>query len=117
MSLPEDQHPVGQLGPGGEHKPFRISIRARAPGRDLHRLDTGAGQDRVERCGELPGPVADQEPEARSPVTEIHQEIADLLRGPRPIRVRGHPEDVHVAGADFITNRQYKRRSVTAQST
>ena len=64
MPLAEDQHPVGDLGPGGEHEPFRIGVRARAPGRNLHGLDTGAGQDRVERRGELPGPVADQEPVA-----------------------------------------------------
>ena len=76
-------------------------FRPRAPGRDLHRLDTGAGQDRVEGCGELPGPVADQEPEVRGAVTEVHQQIADLLRGPRPVRVRGDPEDVHIAGADL----------------
>jgi hypothetical protein len=25
----EDQHPVGDLGPGGEHEPFRIGIGAR----------------------------------------------------------------------------------------
>jgi hypothetical protein len=60
----EDQHPVGDLRPGGEHEPFGVGVRARAPGRDLHRLDAGAGQDRVEGRGELPGPVADQEPEA-----------------------------------------------------
>ena len=42
-------------------------------GADLHGLDTGAGQDRVERCGVLPGPVADQEPEVRGPVTEVHR--------------------------------------------
>ena len=64
MPLAEDQHPVGDLRPGGEHEPFRISIRARASGRDLHGLDAGAGQDRVEGRGELPGPVADQEPVA-----------------------------------------------------
>ena len=63
----EDQHPVGDLGPGGEHEPFGVGVRARAPGRDLHHLDTGAGQDRVEGRGELPGPVADQEPEAAAP--------------------------------------------------
>ena len=26
MLLAEDQHPVSDLGPGGEHEPFRISI-------------------------------------------------------------------------------------------
>src|SRR5207344_569563 len=54
MSLAEDQHPVGDLGPGGEHEPFRISVRARASGWDLHGCDAGAGQGRVEGFGELP---------------------------------------------------------------
>ena len=101
MPFAEDQHPVGDLGPGGEHEPFRISVRARAPRRDLHGLDTSTGQDRVKRRGELPGPVADQEPEVCGAITEIHQEVADLLCGPRPVRVRGDPEDVHITGADL----------------
>ena len=63
MSLAEDQHPVGDLGPGGEYEPFRKSIRSRAARRDLHGLDTSVGQDCGKRCGELPSPVADQEPE------------------------------------------------------
>ena len=69
MPLAEDQHPVGDLRPGGEHEPFRITVRARAAGRDLHRLDTSPGQDRVKRRGELPGPVPDQEPETRGAIT------------------------------------------------
>ena len=28
MPLAEDEHPVGDLGPGGEHEPFRISVRS-----------------------------------------------------------------------------------------
>jgi hypothetical protein len=59
----EDQHPVGDLCPGGEYEPLRIGIRARTPRRDLYRFDTSAGQDRVERRAELPGPVTDEEPE------------------------------------------------------
>ena len=101
MPLAEDENPIGDLGPGGEHEPFRISVRARASGRDRHGLDTGIGQDRVKRCCELPGPVADEEPEAGGAVTEVHQEVADLLCGPGTVRVRGDPEDVHVAGADL----------------
>jgi hypothetical protein len=50
--------------PGGGREPFRTSVRARAAGRDLHDLDAGTGQERVERRGELCGPVTDQEPEA-----------------------------------------------------
>jgi hypothetical protein len=33
MPLAEDQHPVGDLRPGGEHEPFRISVGRR---RRLH---------------------------------------------------------------------------------
>jgi len=56
MPFAEDQHPVGDFGPGCEHEPFRVSVRALAAGRDLHDLDTGIGQDCVKRFGELPGP-------------------------------------------------------------
>jgi hypothetical protein len=63
MPFTEDQHLVGDLGPGGEHEPFRITVRPRAARRDLHHLDTSVGQDRVKRSGELAGPVPDQEPE------------------------------------------------------
>jgi hypothetical protein len=48
VSFAEDQHPVGDLSPGGEHEPLRMGVRARTPGRDLDRFDSGAGQDRVE---------------------------------------------------------------------
>jgi hypothetical protein len=43
----EDEHPVGDLLAGGAHEPLRITVRSRAPGRDLHGLDTGIGQHRV----------------------------------------------------------------------
>src|SRR5512140_2480148 len=76
-------------------------FRARTAGRDLHGLDTSVGQDCIKRLGELPGPVANQEPEARGAITQIHQQVADLLYSPRAVRVRGYPEDVHVAAADL----------------
>jgi len=101
MPLADDQHPVSDFGPGGEHEPFRVSVRARAPGRDLRGLDTGISQDCVERCGELPGPVADQEPKLCGAITQVHQQVADLLHGPRPVRVGGDSEDVHVTAADL----------------
>ena len=84
MSFAEDQHPVGDLGPDGEHEPFRICVCARATGRDLHRLDTGTGQDCVKRRGELPGPVTDQEPETGGAITQIHEglRICCTVHGP-----------------------------------
>ncbi len=44
VAFAEDQHPVGELGPGGVHEPFRMRIRARAPGRGLPSLDARAGR-------------------------------------------------------------------------
>jgi hypothetical protein len=35
MPFTEDQRPVGDLCPGGEHQPFRVGVRTGAPGRDL----------------------------------------------------------------------------------
>jgi hypothetical protein len=34
-------------------------------------------------------------------IADIHQQVADLLRGPRPVRVRGHAEDMHLPGTDL----------------
>src|SRR5689334_2080736 len=34
-------------------------------------------------------------------ITQVHQEVADLLGGPGTVRVRGHAEDVYVTGADL----------------
>ena len=99
VPLTEDEHPVGDLCPGGEHEPFRVSVRPRASRRDLHGLDADVRQDCVERPSELPSPVTDQEPEIRSAITQIHQEVAGLLCGPRPVRARSDTEDVHVPRA------------------
>lgn len=42
MSFAENRHPVGDPSPGGEHEPFRISIRARTSRRNLHGLDAAS---------------------------------------------------------------------------
>jgi len=68
VAFAEDQHPVGQLGPGGQHEPLRESVRAGTAGRDLHHLDAGAGEHRVECGGELTGPVPDQVAEPGRPL-------------------------------------------------
>ena len=41
---------------------------------DLHGVDAGAGQEGVERCGELAGAVADEEPEGGGAVVEVDQQ-------------------------------------------
>jgi hypothetical protein len=43
MPLAEDEHPVGDLCPGGEHEPFGMGVRTRTPRLDLHSVDAGVG--------------------------------------------------------------------------
>ncbi len=117
MTLAEDQHPVGDLRPGREHEPFRIGIRARAPGRDFHGLDADASQERVEGPGELPGPIPEQEPEVSSATAEIIKRlrICCVVQGPSGFAVT--PRICTYREPTSITKKQYRRCKVTAQST
>ena len=42
-----------------------------------------------------------RKPQVRGAFTQIHQQVADLLSCPRPVRIRGHAEEVHVTAADL----------------
>src|SRR6266566_1592258 len=101
MVFAEDQHPVGQLGPGGPHEPFRVSVRAGAAGRNLHHGDARVGEHGVEGGGELAGPVPDEVAEPRRTLTKAEEKIPGLLGGPRSVGVGGDAEDVEVAGFYF----------------
>jgi hypothetical protein len=94
MLLAEDEHPVSNLGSDGQHEAFGEAVRAWTPRRDLDHLDACVRQDRVERCRELPGAVADEEPKPGGVVAEVHDEVAGLLGGPRAVGMCGHAQDV-----------------------
>jgi len=79
MRLVENQQPVQQLAAQRADEPLADRVRARASGRDFHSDNAGAGQDRVEGFGELPGAVADQEPEVLGVIAEVHREVAEGL--------------------------------------
>ena len=90
---------------------------ARTPRRDLDHFDPRVGQHRVERCRELPGTVAAEEPEPGGAVAEVHEEVAGLLGGPRSVGMPGHAKDVQLAVADLEHEQDINRRSVSAPST
>jgi hypothetical protein len=94
MSLAEDQHAVSELGAGGQHEPLGVAVRSRTLRRDLDHLDTHIREHRIERGRELPRTVADEEPAPHGALAEVHDEVAGLLRGPRPVRVCGDAQDV-----------------------
>jgi hypothetical protein len=64
---------------------------------DLH---ARAGEDGVEGVGELPIPVAQEEPEPVQ-LVEVHHQVPHLLGGPVLVQVCGDAEDVHSARCDF----------------
>jgi hypothetical protein len=111
MPVAEDQHLVSDLRPGGEHEPFRVSVRARAAGRDLHGRDVGSGQDRVKRRGELPGPVPDQEPEVGIAAQDIN-----AARGPSSKRDLAGPEKRRYLLAGLLVCGTCRRRMESAWS-
>jgi len=45
--------------------------------------------------------IADEEPEPPDVLAEVHHEVAGLLSGPRPVRMRRHAQHVQVAVADL----------------
>ena len=91
----------GSLAPDGEHETLRVRVRARTPRRDLAHRHASVGEHRVERGAELTRPVPDQVAELIGPLPQVHQQVADLLGRPRPVRVRRYSEDVHVAAGDL----------------
>jgi hypothetical protein len=101
MPLADDQHVVQALAAQRSCEPLGVSVRSRRPDRRPDHPRAVPGEDLVEFPGELAVPVADQEPEAASPLAEVHQEAAGLLGGPGPLRMSGDARDVHRPGLDL----------------
>ena len=92
-----DQDAVEAFAAQRADEAFDDRVRAGCPDRGSDDLDVGAGEDRVERGGELAVPVADQEPEPFGVVREVHEQVADLLGHPGSGRMGGDPGDVRAA--------------------
>jgi hypothetical protein len=76
--LSEDHHPVGEFGVNGQHEAFTKAVRSRTSWWDLDHRDTRIRKHCVERGRELSSPIADEEPEPRGVVAEIHHDVAGL---------------------------------------
>jgi hypothetical protein len=82
-------------------EPFRDRVRPRRSYRGADDADVGAGEDGVERGGELTVPVADQEPELIGAVAEVHEQVAGLLGDPGSCGVGGDAGEVRAAAVVF----------------
>jgi len=99
MAWSGDQEVVEAFPAQGADEAFRDRIRPGCPDRRPDDPHVGAGEDRVERSGELAVTVMDQEPQPVGSIVEVHEQVAGLLSDPGPGRVGGDPGDVHVAAA------------------
>ena len=75
-----------------------------------HGADASAGQDRVERGGEVRSAIADHELDAACLVAEVHAEVAGLLGGPRPSGMRRDAEDADAPGRALLSRPVRMRR-------
>ena len=92
VPLIEDQHAVGEFGSDRPHETFGEAVCPGAPRRNSDHADADIFEDSVERRCELAGSVSDEEPELGDTIAEIHDQVADLLGGPRAVRVRCHTQ-------------------------
>jgi hypothetical protein len=72
VPLIADQHVVGEFGSDRPHEPFGETVRPRTTRRNPDHADAHIGQDSIERCGELVGPISDQETELSDAIVKIH---------------------------------------------
>ena len=66
VPLAEDQYTVGEFGPDRAYEPFGETVRPRATWRSPDHLDAHIGEDGIERCGELAGPISNEDQEFRA---------------------------------------------------
>ena len=97
----EDERQVQALSTQAPDEPLRVAVRPRRANRRLDRPGADRGEHGVERGGELGVPIADQELELRGPFPDVSEQVAGLLGGPLPRRVRRHTQDVDPTGADL----------------
>jgi|CZKW01.1.fsa_nt_gi hypothetical protein len=101
VSLAEDQHPVGQLGPGGKHEAFRVGVRGGLRGGiftvPMPALARTAPKDSV-NCPAR-SRTRNRKSAARSPRSIRRLRICCVVHDPSGFR--GDPEDVHTSAADL----------------
>jgi hypothetical protein len=117
VPLAEDQHPVGDLGPGREYEPFRIGVRARAAGGIFTALMPASA--RAVSNAPVNCPIRSRtryrKPAARSPRSITRLRICWVVHRPSGFAVT--PRMCTYRESTSITKKQYRRCRVTAQST
>src|ERR1039457_6989857 len=98
MVLVPDEGAVQELAAASPDPALGDRVHTRRPHVAQHGPDPGAGEDRIERGGEVRSAVADHELRSLRLLAEVHEQVAGLLRGPFPGRVQGDAEDADAPG-------------------
>ena len=101
VPLTEDQYAVGEFGSDRADESFGKTIRPRTTRRNLDYANADVSKDSIKGRAELTGPISDEKPELREAVAQIHHQVADLLRRPPAVRVRGHTQQMHRPASDL----------------
>ena len=101
MSGVKDEHLVEEFSTEAADPTFHDRVCAGRPDRRRDDLYTLAGEDPVEHAGKLRVPVANQECELSTKVTEVHQQSACLLANPVCGGICGDAQDVYPAVGMF----------------
>jgi hypothetical protein len=98
VSASEDEDPVEAVAADGTDPALgeRVGVR-RSYGRADH-LDPLAAKDLVEGAAELGVAIVDQQLELLRLLAQLHDEVARLLRDPRPVRIRAARDEREPAG-------------------
>src|SRR5664279_1008798 len=99
----------------GADETFGERVRPWRPYRRLDYPGTDVGEHRVERCSELRVAIPDQKTEPGGPPAQIHDQVACLLRDPRPARMTGNAQNVHTPGVE-LHHEEHCRRSRTVST-
>src|SRR6185312_8291584 len=91
----EDDHAVEEFSAKTADPAFHDRVCTRCPDWRLDDLNTLAGEDRVERAGELGVPAANQKFDLRNVIAEVHEQVAGLLGDPACGGMCGDAKDVY----------------------
>ena len=105
VPLTKDQYTVGDFSPDRADEPFGKTIRPRTAQRNLDYANADVSKDSIKGRGKLTGPISDEEPELSDAIAKIHHHVADLLRSPPAVRVRGHAQQRHRPATVLVLGR------------
>ena len=97
MLLAEDQHPVGNLGPGGEHEPFRIGVRRGLRGGIFTASIPVSAKTALNASVNCPARSRTRKPEAGGATNPDGPWTVQQIRNLLMDLGDGHAEDVHLA--------------------